>query len=736
MNRILIVFLIVTCSYSQLKASDQPTLDGLLDDTFWHSAREYHDFVQYLPVAGGRPGDSTSVMVKRSDEHLYIGFKVFTDESNKNYATVMERDRDLENDDYVEVIIDTYNNNTDALSFGTNMLGTKVDAELSENVTVVNKSWNTFWEVETEITEYGWNAEFKIPFASLRYEETENAVMGFKFFRQIVARNMMVAYPLKELNVDNALTNLNYAEKIPLGKLESKSRILFSPYVTSNFVQKSRLNDAGTAYSSNSDFILGKNYFKQDELDRLLSNIGLDIKYKLNSSNTLDVTLNTNYAQAEAEDRIINITRYSILIPEKRQFFLENDNLFSGAMFDHKMFHSRNIGTENGMAVPIIGGLRLSGFSGGYQYGLLNMQSSGIADEDISAKNFTVARLTKTVKDDESYVGGYVTHKSSTESSENNTVAGVDGIIRISQDIVAKGFIAASRGANNGESNSFGISLDKDPQEGMYFRLKLNEYQENFNPELGFLPRPNTRRVFVQGGYRIRFNEGYVSRFAFGNFNSLYRYSSNDQKQSAEHTLFSYLNLRNGTYILMYLPRYQKDYVYSDWNFNGNITIPADQYEMFKFRISYRSGNSNIYNYSLYASYGDFYNGKMLSLSGGLNYVHSSKFNAGIYYGYNQIKFPDSFAANGNGNEEIVAITSNVNYNISSSTSVSAYLQYDNASNTLGSNIRLRYNIAEGSDFYIVYNQLLNTTRFDYLPEKPSLQNQILIMKYTYTFVK
>lgn len=716
--------------------SESPVLDGFLDEHFWSSAQSFNEFVQYFPVVGANPEDSTNVMVKRDTDNLYIAFKVFSDKNLTTFANVMERDQELTNDDYVEVIIDTYNNNTDALSFQTNMLGTRFDREFSENVTVTNKSWNTLWDVKTMITEYGWNAEFRIPFASLRYEESENAVMGFKFLRQIVARNMIVVFPLKEINVDNALYNLNFAEKISLGTLKTKRRILFSPYIVNNIVHQYSLNNTGNAYSSNFEFSKSKNFFKNQAFDRLLSNVGIDIKYKLNSSNTLDLTLNTNYAQAEAEDRIINITRYSILLPEKRQFFLENENLFSGAMFGHRMFNSINIGTENGKQVPIIGGFRLSGLSGGYQYGLLNMQSSGVASEDISAKNFTVARVTKNIKNDESYLGGYATHKESTESSKNNTVIGVDGIIRFNNSFVANGFIATSRnnGNNIKDSNSFGLALNRFPQDGIALSLRFREYQNNFNPGLGFLPRPDTRRLTSRVGYRFRFNEGLITRFIIGNYNSFFYISSNDQKQFTQHNMYYLMNFRNGSFLLFYLPMYQKDYLYNDWNFTDNINIPNGQYEMFTYHADYRSGNSNIYNYSVYSVYGDFYGGKKFSSRGDINYILSSRFNAGFSYDYNHIQFPDTFAKNGSANQSVALFAAKLKYNFSSSASLNAYIQYDNLSNTLGSNIRFRYNVSEGSDFYLVYNQLVNTSRLNYSPNKPVLQNQILILKYTHLF--
>ena len=258
---------------------------------------KFSDFIQYLPVLGGGPGEYTEVSVSNDEEVLSVTFKIYVADKSTSFASVMERDQDMGEDDYVQVIIDTYNNNTDALSFQTNMLGTKVDEEISENANIFNSSWNTLWEVKTLQTEYGWTAEFSIPFASLRFESSENVTMGFKFIRQIKVRNEIVVFPMRNTNIDKALYNLNYAQKISFGKISAKKRILVTPYITNNIVQQYNLNKQGTAYENNTEFIKGKSYFGSKSLDRILSNIGIDAKYKINSNNTLDLTLNTDYAR-------------------------------------------------------------------------------------------------------------------------------------------------------------------------------------------------------------------------------------------------------------------------------------------------------------------------------------------------------------------------------------------------------------------------------------------------------
>ncbi|MCB0280492.1 MAG: carbohydrate binding family 9 domain-containing protein, partial [Calditrichaeota bacterium] len=245
LSRLLICYMVF---HMMIYSQDEPTLDGDLTDEFWLSASTFSDFLEYSPRIGSQAAEKTIVLLKPGNNFLYIGFKVYS--AKPIIANVMERDQPLTDDDFIEIVIDSYNNHTDALSFQTNMLGTRVDYELSENVTVKNKSWNTIWDVETRRTDYGWSAEFRIPFASLRFQSSENVTMGFKFIRQLAADNSFVVYPLTDQNVDNALYNLNFAEPISLGNIDVKQRLLLSPYIVGNLQNRHDLNQPADAYTS------------------------------------------------------------------------------------------------------------------------------------------------------------------------------------------------------------------------------------------------------------------------------------------------------------------------------------------------------------------------------------------------------------------------------------------------------------------------------------------------------
>ncbi|UCH09803.1 MAG: carbohydrate binding family 9 domain-containing protein, partial [Fidelibacterota bacterium] len=350
-------------------------LDGLLDEDFWQSATNLSDFKQVSPFLGESPTEETEVLLSYDDDFLYIGARLYQSNPDEIFASVLERDQNLNADDFFEVIIDSYNDKTNALGFRTNLLGTRVDYEVSNNGVTINQAWNTFWDVRTTRTDSGWNAEFQIPLASLRYVPAMENTMGFKFIRRIKSKSEMLLFPMKDQTLTGLEYHLQNTAEIALTSLGKKRPLFITPYSAGSITQTANLNGDGTAYVSETQVYQGKDYIRRDWMDRLLSNNGFDIKYRLNNSHTLDLTVNTDFAQAEADDRIVNLTRYSVALPEKRAFFLENADLLSASMFHHVFFHSRNIGIESDEQVPLVAGARLTGTTGGFQYGLLNIQS-------------------------------------------------------------------------------------------------------------------------------------------------------------------------------------------------------------------------------------------------------------------------------------------------------------------------------------------------------------------------
>lgn len=694
----------------------------------------FTDFRQVAPEIGNKSTEDTGVEVRYDSDNLYVTFSLSYKNPGQIFASVLERDQPLDNDDYVEVIIDSYNDKNNALGFQTNFLGTRRDFELTGNGVSINTSWNAFWYVSTERTVQGWNAEFVIPFSTLRYETSKINVMGFKFIRFIKSNNETDIFPLKNPELDGALFHLYNSREIGFRNLERKTPLYVTPYISGNISSGSVLNTAGSGYVSENQFFEGKDYFSQPAVDKILSNVGVDLKYRLNNSTTLDLTLNTDFAQAEADDRILNFSRFSVSLPEKRSFFLENIDFFAASTFQHELFHSRNVGISGGETVPIIGGVRLTGTSSNFQYGAMNIQTGGLKAENINAENFSVLRLKKYFSENNSYLGGIFTNKESTGSSFYNRAAGVDGRYYFNEDLYTTVFASKSfsRISDNGKSNAFGLAISQFRRNGYVFEYRYRDYQEGFDPQTGYVARPDTKRFTLNNGYASSFTDNEIfSTLDFGAYYNSYWISSTGQPEYGGGNLYWHSVFRDGASLAAYAPVFEKDHLYADWNFSDNITIPIGKYNFTTYEVYYNSGNRSSISYELDPIFGGFYGGFQYIFLSSLNVVFNRNFNIDLEFDYYNFNFPASYAQNNDPQEIITLYAARLNYAFSSSVSLKSFFQFDSGSNSLGTNIRLRFNPSEGTDLYIVYNQNINTVRERYSPQKPLIESQTLILKFS-----
>ncbi|KAA3610055.1 MAG: hypothetical protein D8M58_07545 [Calditrichaeota bacterium] len=621
--------------------------------------------------------------------------------------------------------------------FSVNSLGARRDEELIDNGYRTNPSWNTFWDAKATETSTGWSCELRIPFSSLRFEPGEIVTMNFRFERFIKHTNELVIKPLLSTSLDNLEKNMFNSSSLTFKNISGETPVYFTPYVAGIVSQNSTLNSDGTKYVKETEILRGKDYFGNETVDKTLSSAGFDVKYKLDNSNTLDLTLNTDFAQAETDAQVFNLTRYSIFFPEKRQFFLENAGLFSVAMFNHRLFHSRRIGIENGHIVPILGGIRMNGVFKGIQYGLMNMQTNGLAAENIEAKNFSVFRAKKSLKQDDSYIGGIFSNRSSTEGNDYNLQVGVDGIYRLSNSITTTFFGATTYDSDIKKNNNsaFGIGLSKLYQsEGFEFDISTTNYEENFNPEMGFLSIPNSIQSKVNLAYGILMPEDwYVSKMLFGLNNKHYRVSSSNELLNHQSYIYGAFFFRDGGNFHFVAPWYEQDDLDSEWNFSDNTTIPKGRYKTWLYEIYYQSGKTKNYNWFSDIIYGDFFGGKRFNFWTGTNYIFSEKVRSSAEIYYYNIDFPDHFSQNSNKKEDGTILKYWLTYNFAPDLSLKLLSQFNSNSKQIGSNLRLRYNPFEGTDLYVVYNSTINTERTMFNPHLNLIDQQRLFIKFSKT---
>jgi len=355
--------------------------DGIVDDECWKNVQPL-SMVMHIPTFGNQPSEKSEVMICYDNTYLYIGARLFDSEASKMLISSKKRDESQVQSEQLMMIFDSFNDKENGLGFATTPTGLRSDFTISKDAMGMtdptqgpfNMSWNTFWDVKTTKNQQGWFAEIRIPFSSMRFKEKDGkVVMGLICIRNIAHKNEVDVFPAIPPNWGmTSAYRPSKSQEVTFDGLKSKKPFYIAPYLIGGYQQDYNLNSSSTAYEL-------KNSPKL--------NAGLDIKYGLTNNLTMDMTINTDFAQVEADDEQINLTRFSLFFPEKRTFFQERSSVFA---FDFEpgssLFYSRRIGLNNGGQVPIYGGARITGMIGKWDIGLLDMQTRAVNQGEGEAK--------------------------------------------------------------------------------------------------------------------------------------------------------------------------------------------------------------------------------------------------------------------------------------------------------------------------------------------------------------
>ncbi|MBC8047444.1 MAG: carbohydrate binding family 9 domain-containing protein [Fimbriimonadaceae bacterium] len=728
--------------YEPLRIVSNITLDGKLDEPEWYQTPVETEFMQTDPNPGAVPTQKTEVRILYNDDYLFVAVTCFDTEPDKLIRVNLERDFPLGDEDGTAFIIDTYHDKITALNFVGNTLDARWDAQVTQDGGGLSDSYNTFWDVKTFVGSFGYSTEYRIPFSSLRFSAKEEVLMGFRIARLIKRNNELITFPVCDPNTSSAWTNVSFAREIIFRNLKSRNPLYISPYIIANYSEENILNTVGTAYEKNTTFMQEKNFVKNETLDKIISNIGVDAKYGITKNLTLDLTLNTDFAQAEVDDRIINLTKYEVNLPEKRSFFLESANYLSfGFPSGNEIFISREIGNENGVIVPIIGGVRLTGKVGDWQLGALNMQTTGIEEEGISPHNFSVFRTRKEFDSLGSFVGGIFTNRLNTDTTNiSNQSLGIDFVKRINQQIAFEGGVVSTfenyraEGAFN--NMLFHMGLFRSANTGFLYSTTIDLVGEDINPVMGYLDDEGYGELYAETGYQIELEDEnssiqYISLF----FENSYRWrTENGNRETFSSELRPALLFNNGAEISFTLFEYDIDSLDENWFIDDENAIAAGTYKTFTNTLTLVAPEESKLSAELIASYGGFYSGKRFFISPFVNYYFNNHLNASLTYEFNHINF-DTYLYD----TTFTLFTSNlirlnVQYNFNIKYSLKMYVQFDDLSNQLSSNMRFRYNPTEGTDLFIVFNQGINNNRARLDPHLPVINNQAFTVKFIKTF--
>ena len=479
-------------------------LDGILDEDVYDETQSIGGFVQQVPDEGAPASEATEAWVLFDDDHLYVAARCFDSAPPAEWvANDMRRDTaQLRQNDTFAVILDTFYDRRNGVAFYTNPLGARADFAIT-NEGNPNSDWNPVWDVRTGTFEGGWTVEMEIPFRSLRYRPGPTQVWGFQL-RRVVRRKNEGSYltPLPIAAVrGSAIRGIfrvsDAATLVGLDVPEGSRNIEVKPYgiggVTTDASAVPARENAGAA------------------------DAGIDVKYGVTQNLTADFTVNTDFAQVEVDEQQVNLTRFSLFFPEKREFFLEGRGIFEfarggvggrgGGFRDNiapVLFYSRRIGLEDGRRVPIVGGGRLTGKVGPFDVGAINIHTGDEPIVGAHPTNFTVVRVRRDLLR-RSTVGALLTHRSvATTGVGSSQTVGVDGTFAFYDSVSLLGYYATTRSPGvRGEDASYQGQFEYD---GDRYGFQANHMvvEDHFAPDVGFIRRDNFRRSLVSGRFSPR----------------------------------------------------------------------------------------------------------------------------------------------------------------------------------------------------------------------------------------
>jgi hypothetical protein len=719
-----------TIKISRLPA--QIEFDGLPFEAAWKGS-QFFPLKMNRPNFGNEPSETTEVMIGYDNEYLWIGARLYMLDTKKIFASSKKRDEELFGFDSFGILLDSYNDKENGLAFFTTPAGLRTDYAVSNDAAGgggegppglgdLNYSWNTYWDVKTTRDDKGWYVEMKIPFSSLRFKpENDVAIMGLIITRVISANSETDTWPAIDPKYGFMATSKpSQATTIKFEGVRPKKPVYVSPYLIGGFSRDWELNDTETSY------------IKNDNPDY---NAGLDVKYNINSNLTLDLTANTDFAQVEADDQQVNLTRYSLFFPEKRMFFQERSSIFSfnlGGMSD--LFYSRNIGIAEGSPIRIYGGARLVGRVGKWDMGLMDMQTEEYGETP--GENFGVMRMRRQVINPNSYIGGIFTSRLGM-NGEQNFAYGLDGIFKLFGDDYLNVKMAQTydKEIDNKmasiEPAFFMINWERRSEEGLAYNLNYSYSGQQFNPGVGFVQREG-----IQG-----FQGGILYGWIPGEESKLFNYNIKIMGERFTRLEDGKLeSLRIGPQFEINTKKeiggelsvdYQKEGVLEDFPLSDSIWIKAGNYSFVAINGEIRTPESKMVSAFIGLNGGEFYDGMKYGFMLSPMFNISSSLQLSAAYEFNAIRFPDRET-----NNTLNIHSTNVKalYMLNTKISASILVQYVNTEDELIANFRLRYNPREGNDFYLVYNEYRGINNRNEIPTAPDFFNRTIMLKYTHTF--
>ena len=690
-------------------------IDGILNENDWQNSIFQGSFVQREPNIGKQATEKTKIALLRDNHYLYIGIKCFDSEPSKIIAREMRRDADMDNDDHFQVVFDTYHDRRNGFYFKVNPNGCQRDATFGDEGQSYNSDWDGIWECGATVNKEGWFAEIAIPWKTLRFAELDSSTWGINFARSIRRKNEHVFWQLVARDAGRmGMFRLSQAGTlVGLSGMKAGGNLELEPYFLGGASR-----DASTEFKLND-----------------ANDVGMDAKIGLTSNMALNLTWNTDFAQVEADQEQINLTRFSLYFPEKREFFLDGAEVFNfggqsisgrrGPGNGIRLFYSRRIGIEDGNQQPIIGGVKLIGKAGEYQIGMMNMMTEEITalvdedeDDDIDeeveklfpANNFTVARVRRHLFK-RSSIGFMLLNKEQIHSNHYNRSTGMDANFPLTDRFSISGAFAATFGPDDIEDNivtkmnsknmagNVEMSFNSDLWD---LELSHSNIQDNFNAEMGYIRRTGIRNTEAEIEYSPRpIRWPAIRQFRYS-LQGEYMTDHNNQLLESEFSGSFGIRFQNSAFLYMGLQR-EAEFIDEDWEVRPGFIIPTDMYRGWDSYLWLMTDESKNIAGRMRLIYGDYFTGNRILVGPELMLLNIDRFQAEVELNFNHITLPQ-------GSFDARTLSCRLYYFFSTKLYIKAYLQWnddrlENDGDRISlANLLLRWTYRPGSDFYVVYN--------------------------------
>lgn len=662
------------------RTAEPPAIDGVLDDACWKGAPAFENFTEVTPVEGAAPSERTIVRVLYDEDQLYIAVRCLDSDAGKVLGKEKRRDSDMSGDDHVEIVIDPFDDRRNGYYFQLSAGGAKADGLIDTSKGQVRLEWDGLWDGRTSRDADGWTAEIAIPFKTISFDPDARA-WGFNVQRTIRRKQEVVRWASPRTNSD--ISRLSDAGVLlGIEGIRQGIGLTLKPYLT---VRRNTV-DPSTRFQP-----------------------GMDVFYNLTPSTTLAATVNTDFAETDVDQRIVNLTRFPIFFPEKRAFFLQDATVFSfGGIFQSPVpFYSRRIGIVGGLPKDILAGVRVTGRQGGLNFGAMDVQMKD--DPALGAKNLFVGRLSANVLD-QSTAGFIFTHGDPATTGDN-TLLGGDFNFRTrslfgDKVLEAHGWLIGSLSDRGPERDGADRGTGEDggavggrlsyPNDRWNWGLFAGRYGSGFRPALGFIERPGTYELHANFRRRWR-PQAFIRRVDLKSDQGWFLNLDGSVQTQDGGLAGAEVEDRYGD-VFDAEVQSNREVLTEPFEISDGVTIPVGDYRFNRAEASVQMAASRPFSPGFTFRTGDFYAGRRTDYVAGLNWRPGSWFFASAGYEYDSVDLPQgSFIV------RIMSVRADLLF--SPQLTWSTIAQYDNATENLGLYSRVRWEFRLGQEIFFVVRQ-------------------------------